>query len=241
MKMNGQNPTYLTGYGGFTSNQVPRFSSARFVLLENNFVYALPNLRGGAEYGEQWHRGGMLENKQNTFDDFIAAAEYLIGEGYTNPQKLAIEGGSNGGLLVGAAAIQRPELFKAVDCGVPLLDMLRFHRFLMARYWVSEYGDPENAEHFPFILKYSPYHNVGDGVAYPSMYITASETDSRVHPMHARKFAAALQNATSSKAPILAYIDQKIGHGWGISTSIWIDKIADSYAFLFWQLDADGK
>lgn len=241
IKLNSSNPAYLTGYGGFTSTEVPTFSSARFILLENDFVFALPNLRGGAEYGEQWHRGGMLENKQNTFDDFIAAAEYLISEGYTSKEKLCIAGGSNGGLLTGAAAVQRPELFKAVYVGVPLLDMLRFHKFLMARYWVSEYGDPENPEHFPFIYKYSPYHNVKEGVAYPAMYITASETDSRVHPMHARKFAAAVQNATSGEAPILTYVDREVGHGWGISTSLWIEKLADRYAFIFWQLDADWK
>jgi prolyl oligopeptidase len=236
IKLDGNNPTYLTGYGGFTSNATPLFSSSRFIWLENGGVYAEPNLRGGAEYGEEWHRGGMLENKQNTFDDFIAAAEYLIKEGYTSPQKLAIEGGSNGGLLVGAVAVQRPDLFKAVDCAVPLLDMIRFHKFLMARYWVSEYGDPESPDQFPYIYAYSPYHHVKQGVAYPAMYITASETDSRVHPLHARKFAAAMQNATSSDAPILVFIDRKTGHGWGMATSTWIDKIADSYAFLFWQL-----
>jgi prolyl oligopeptidase len=241
IEMDGSNPTYLTGYGGFTSNATPYFSSSRFVWLENGGVFAEPNLRGGGEYGEQWHRAGMLENKQNTFDDFIAAAEYLINEGYTSPEKLSIDGGSNGGLTVGAVAVQRPELFKAVDCSVPLLDMLRFHKFLMARYWISEYGNPENPEDFEYIYKYSPYHHVETGVAYPAMLITASETDSRVHPMHARKFAAALQNATSSDAPILLYVDRKTGHGWGMATSTWIDKIADSYAFLFWQLGMDWK
>jgi len=236
IKLDGSNPVYLTGYGGFTSNQTPYFASSRFIWLENGGVFALPNLRGGAEYGEKWHRGGMLENKQNTFDDFIAAAEWLIDNGYTGSEKLAIAGGSNGGLLVGAVAIQRPELFKAVFCSSPLLDMLRYHQFLMARYWVSEYGSSEDPEQFKYIYAYSPYHNVKKGVSYPSMMLTASETDSRVHSMHASKTTAALQNATSSDAPILAYIDRKTGHGWGVPTNIRIDKLADRYAFLFWQL-----
>jgi len=236
LKFDGSNPTYLTGYGGFTSNQVPYFSSSRFIWLENGGVYALPNLRGGAEYGEKWHRAGMLESKQNTFDDFIAAAEWLIEKRYTSPEKLVIEGGSNGGLLVGAAAVQRPELFKAVACGVPLLDMLRYHQFLMARYWVSEYGSSEDPDQFQYIYKYSPYHNVKKGVAYPAMLLTASETDSRVHPMHAAKMAAALQNTTSGDAPILTLIDRKIGHGWGTPTSLRIANIADEFAFLFWQV-----
>jgi len=236
IKFDGSNPVYLTGYGGFSSNETPYFSSSRFIWLENGGVYASPNLRGGAEYGEKWHRGGMLENKQNTFDDFIAAAEWLIDNGYTSPEKLAISGGSNGGLLVGAVAVQRPELFKAVFCSVPLLDMLRYHQFLMARYWVSEYGSSEDPEQFKYIHAYSPYHNVKKGVSYPSIMFTASETDSRVHPLHARKMTAAMQNATSSDAPILAYIDRKTGHGWGVPTNIRIDKLADRYAFLFWQL-----
>lgn len=241
IKLDGTNPTFLTGYGGFTANATPYFSSSRFVWLENGGVFAEPNLRGGAEYGEKWHQGGMLANKQNTFDDFIAAAQYLIDEGYTSPEKLGIEGGSNGGLLMGAVAVQRPDLFKAVVCEVPLLDMIRFHKFLMARYWVSEYGDPENPEQFPYIYTYSPYHHIQQGVAYPAMLITASETDSRVHPLHARKFAAALQNSTSSDAPILVYIDRQTGHGWGVATTIWIDKLADTYAFQFWQLGMDYK
>lgn len=236
LKFDGSNPTYLTGYGGFTSNQVPYFSSSRFVWLENGGVYALPNLRGGAEYGEKWHQGGMLENKQNTFDDFIAAAEWLIAKKYTSPEKLVIEGGSNGGLLVGAAAVQRPELFKAVACSVPLLDMLRYHQFLMARYWVSEYGSSEDPEQFQYIYKYSPYHNVKQGVAYPAILLTASETDSRVHSMHAVKMAAALQNATSGDAPILVLIDRKTGHGWGAPTNLRIANVADEFAFLFWQV-----
>jgi len=236
IELDGQNPTYLTGYGGFNVNATPYFSSSRFIWLENGGVFAEPNIRGGAEYGEQWHKGGTLADKQNTFNDFIAAAEYLIAEGYTSPQKLAIEGGSNGGLLMGAMAVQRPDLFRAIDCAVPLLDMVRFPKFLMARYWVSEYGDPDNAEDFPYIYAYSPYHHVKPGIPYPAMLITASETDSRVHPLHARKFAAAIQNATSGDAPILVYVDRQTGHGWGVGTRIRIDKIADSYAFLFWQL-----
>ncbi len=236
LKMNGKNPTYLTGYGGFTSNQVPYFSSTRFVLMENGFVFALPNLRGGAEYGEKWHRAAMQENKQNTFDDFIAAAEYLIDQGYTSPEHLAIEGGSNGGLLTGACAVQRPDLFRTVYIGAPLLDMVRYHKFLMARYWIPEYGDPDNPEHLPFMLNWSPYHNVKDNVAYPSMLITASETDPRVHPMHARKFGAAIQAANTSDNPILIMVDRDKGHGWDLSTSKTLEDLSYRYAFLFWQL-----
>ncbi len=241
IKMDGNNPVYLTGYGGFTSNQVPYFSSSRFVLMENGFIYAEPNLRGGGEYGEQWHRAAMQEKKQNTFDDFIAAAEYLINEGYTSPEHLAIAGGSNGGLLTGACAVQRPDLFKAVYVGAPLLDMVRYHKFLMARYWIPEYGDPDNPEHIPFLMEWSPYHNVKDGVDYPAMLITASETDPRVHPMHARKYGAALQNATTSDDPILIMVDRDKGHGWDLSTSKTIEKLSDRYAFLFWQLDVKVK
>lgn len=241
IQMDGSHPAYLTGYGGFTSNQVPYFSSSRFVLLENGFVYALPNLRGGAEYGEKWHRAAMQENKQNTFDDFIAAAEYLIDEGYTSPEHLAIAGGSNGGLLTGACAVQRPELFRAVYIGAPLLDMVRYHNFLMARYWIPEYGDPDNPEHLPFLLKWSPYHNIMNKVDYPAMMITASETDPRVHPMHARKYGAAIQNTSTSDNPILIMVDRDKGHGWDLSTSKTIEKLSDKFAFVFWQLGVEVK
>lgn len=241
LNLDGNNPTFLTGYGGFTVNETPYFSSSRFIWLENGGVYCLPNLRGGAEYGEKWHEAGMLKNKQNTFDDFIAAAEWLIDNSYTNPQKLVIAGGSNGGLLVGAVAMQRPDLFKAVACSVPLLDMLRYQNFLMARYWVSEYGSAEDPEQFKYILAYSPYQNIKQGVAYPAIFFTAGESDNRVHPLHARKMTAALQAASSSDAPILIDVERKSGHGQGMPTTMWIDKIADEYAFLFWQVGMKVK
>jgi len=241
MKLDGSSPAFLTGYGGFTVNQTPYFSSSRFVWLENGGIYCLPNLRGGAEYGEKWHTAGMLQNKQNSFDDFIAAAEWLIENNYTNPDKLVISGGSNGGLLVGAVAIQRPDLFKAVACSVPLLDMLRYQNFLMARYWVSEYGSAEDSEQFKYIYAYSPYHNIKSGVAYPAIFFTAGESDNRVHPLHARKMTAALQAASSSDAPILIDVERKSGHGQGMPTTMWIDKLADEYAFLFWQVGMKAK
>lgn len=236
LALDGTNPAYLYGYGGFTSNMKPYFSSSRFIWLENGGVFCLPNLRGGAEYGEKWHKGGILENKQNTFDDYISAAKWLIDNGYTSPEKLAISGGSNGGLLVGAVAVQRPDLFKAVLCGAPLLDMLRYHNFLMARYWVSEYGSSDDPEQFKYIYAYSPYHNVKQDVAYPAMLFRAGESDSRVHPLHARKMTAALQTATSSDAPILIYVERKTGHGQGMPTNMRLQEAADDYAFLFWQL-----
>ncbi|MCD6162018.1 MAG: S9 family peptidase [candidate division Zixibacteria bacterium] len=236
LALDGTNPAYLYGYGGFTANMTPYFSSSRFIWMENGGVFCLPNLRGGAEYGEQWHKDGMLENKQNTFDDFIAAAKWLIDNSYTSPEKLAISGGSNGGLLVGAVAVQRPDLFKAVLCNSPLLDMLRYHKFLMARYWVSEYGSSDDADQFKYIYAYSPYHNIKQDAAYPAMLFRAGESDSRVHPLHARKMTAALQTATSSDAPILIYVERKTGHGQGMPTNMRLQEVADDYAFLFWQL-----
>ena len=183
----------------------------------------------------------MLENKQNTFDDFIAAAQWLIKKGYTNPDKIAISGGSNGGLLVGAAAVQRPDLFKAVISKMPLLDMLRFHKFLMARYWISEYGDPDDPEQFEYMKTWSPYHNIKQNTDYPAMLLRGGETDMRTHPLHARKMAAALQAATSSDAPILLDIERKTGHGWGMPTNLLLEKKADDYAFIFWQLGMEVK
>lgn len=236
INLDGNNPALLTGYGGFTHNMTPYFSSSNYIWLENGGIFCLPNLRGGGEYGEKWHRAGMLENKQNVFDDFIAAAEWLISKGYTNPEKLAIRGGSNGGLLVGAALVQRPELFKAVICSVPLLDMIRYHKFLIARYWITEYGSSEDSQQFKYLYAYSPYHNVIDGTAYPAVFLKAGESDMRVHPVHACKMAASLQNATSSSAPILLDVERKTGHGQGQPISMQIEKYADNYAFLFWQL-----
>ncbi|MEO0513427.1 MAG: prolyl oligopeptidase family serine peptidase [Planctomycetota bacterium] len=198
VSLDGNNPVMLDGYGGFKVSKTPRFDATLFPWFEAGGVYALANLRGGGEYGAQWHRAGTLENKQNVFDDFIAAAEYLIDAGYTNPQRLGIHGRSNGGLLTGACAVQRPDLFAAAYVGVPLLDMLRYQSFLMARFWVPEYGTAENPDHLDHLLAYSPYHNVNPGTDYPAMLITAGENDTRVHPMHARKFAARVQAATTA-------------------------------------------
>jgi len=239
IELDGNNPTLLTGYGGFGISQTPYFSATMFAWYEAGGVMAMPNLRGGGEYGDDWHKAGMLGEKQNSFDDFIAAAHYLIDQGYTNPQRLAIRGGSNGGLLVGAALTQHPELFAAVVCEVPLLDMVRYPGFLMARYWVPEYGDPTDPEQFAWLNAYSPYHNVRPGTAYPATLLTAGENDTRVHPMHARKMAALLQAVTTSdqaQDPILLWVDQDGGHGGGKPLSLRIRDIADSRIFLMWQL-----
>ena len=239
IELDGRNPTILNGYGGFGISRTPYFSATMFPWYEAGGVYALPNLRGGGEYGDAWHKGGMLGNKQNVYDDFISAAEWLIDNGYTNSDKLAISGGSNGGLLVGACMVQRPELFKAVLCGVPLLDMLRYQHFLMARYWVPEYGDPEVKEHFDWLRAYSPYHNVEPGTDYPATLITAGENDTRVHPLHARKMAALLQASTSANSgdkPILLWVDRDSGHGGGKPLSLRVRDVADARIFLMWQL-----
>ena len=237
LKLDGDNPTLLYGYGGFTVNMTPYFSSTLFAWLNNGGIYAMPNLRGGSEYGEDWHRAGMLEKKQNAFDDFIAAAEWLIANKYTNPRRLAISGGSNGGLLVGAVMVQRPDLFKAVICGAPLLDMIRYQLFNIARFWIPEYGSSEDSTQLPYLLAYSPYHNVKKGTAYPAVLFQGGETDWRTHPMHPRKMTAAMQNATSSDAPILLDMERKTGHGWGMPLGMQLEKKADEYAFLFWQLE----
>ena len=243
LKLDGNNPALLTGYGGFTVSITPNFTGSRFWWLENGGVYATPNLRGGGEYGEEWHKTGMLDQKQNVFDDFIAAAEYLIKNGYTNSKKLAISGGSNGGLLVGACLVQKPELFGAVICSVPLLDMLRYHKFLIARYWIPEYGSADDPGQFDFIYDYSPYQHVKEGVAYPAALIQTGESDSRVHPMHAIKMAAVLQKASAGEAPILLQVETKAGHGQGKPTSKRIGDAVDTYCFLAWQLGmlATGK
>ncbi|HUP66463.1 MAG TPA: prolyl oligopeptidase family serine peptidase [Thermoanaerobaculia bacterium] len=237
--LNGNNPTLLYGYGGFNSAMSPSFSATLFQWYEAGGVYAVANLRGGSEYGEAWHQAGMLERKQNTFDDFIAAAEWLIANRYTRPERLAIYGGSNGGLLTGAALVQRPDLFAAVISAVPLLDMLRYQDFLMARYWVPEYGSAENPEHFGFLRAYSPYHNIVPRTEYPAVLLTAGENDSRVHPLHARKMAAALQAATTSvpaKDPILLWVDRSSGHGQGKPLHLRVRDAADQRIFLMWQL-----
>jgi prolyl oligopeptidase len=236
---NGENPTYLTGYGGFNVSETPAFSATMFQWFDAGGVMALPNLRGGGEYGDAWHEAGMLVKKQNTFDDFIAAAEWLIAEKYTSPAKLAIAGGSNGGLLTGAAITQRPELFRAALVAVPLLDMLRYQNFLMARYWVPEYGSAEDAQQFAFLSAYSPYQKVKPGVPYPAVLLTAGENDMRVHALHARKMAAALQAATAddpSAKPVLLWVDREAGHGQGKPLNLKIRDAADQRIFFMWQL-----
>jgi len=233
---NADNPTLLYGYGGFNISLTPIFSATRFLHLEKGGVLAIPNLRGGGEYGEDWHRAGMLDKKQNTFDDFLAAAQWLIDHKYTRRDRLAIQGGSNGGLLVGAALTQRPDLFRAVVCQVPLLDMLRFHKFLIARLWIPEYGNPDDAEQFQWIQAYSPYQKVKAGTAYPAVLLTTAAADSRVDPLHARKMAARLQAANSSAQPILLRQETRAGHGAGRPRSLTLDEQTDVWSFLTWQL-----
>lgn len=234
----GNAPTLLYGYGGFDVSLTPVFSVSQIAWLEAGGVIAVPNLRGGGEYGAAWHQGGMLERKQNVFDDFIAAAEWLIANDYTRPARLASMGGSNGGLLVAATMLQRPDLFGAVVCRVPVTDMLRYHKFTIGRYWVGEYGNAEeNADHFAFLSAYSPLHNVTAGADYPPVLITSADTDDRVVPAHAKKFAATLQASGSTDRPRLLRVETKAGHGLGKPTSKLIDELADIYAFLFDQLD----
>ncbi len=236
LKLDGNNPTLLYGYGGFSINMTPYFSATLLLWLDHGGVYALTNLRGGNEYGENWHQAGMLAKKQNVFDDFIAAAEWLIANKYTSKEKLAIEGASNGGLLVGAVMVQRPDLFKAVICDVPLLDMIRYQLFLIARFWVPEYGSSEDSSQLKYLLAYSPYHNIKKGVSYPATLIKAGESDGRVDPAHARKFAAALQSANGGTNPALLLIERKAGHGQGKPIGMQMDDVADTWSFLFWQL-----
>jgi prolyl oligopeptidase len=232
----GRRPTLLFGYGGFNISMTPVYNPSRFAWLERGGVLAVANLRGGGEYGEAWHRAGMLEHKQNVFDDFIAAAEWLIANGYTRPSKLAIQGGSNGGLLVGAVMVQRPELFGAVVCQVPVADMLRYHLFTVGRFWIPEYGSSEDPQQFPFLYRYSPYHNVKEGVSYPATLVTTADTDDRVAPGLAKKFAARLQAAAGGRQPMLIRIETKAGHGAGKPVSKQVDEQADLYRFLLWQL-----
>jgi prolyl oligopeptidase len=234
LELSGDNPVWLYGYGGFNVDLLPYFAPSRLLWLERGGVLAVANLRGGGEYGEPWHRAGMLEKKQNVFDDFIAAGEWLIASGYTRPERLAINGGSNGGLLVAACMLQRPELFGAVVCQVPVIDMLRYHRFTIGRYWAGEYGNAEeSAEHFAFMIRYSPLHNVRPGVRYPPTLILAADTDDRVVPAHAKKFAATLQRAYPDGSPILLRIETRAGHGLGKPTAKVIEELADIYTFLF--------
>ncbi|MBI1750329.1 MAG: S9 family peptidase [Acidobacteria bacterium] len=236
LKLDGSSPALLTAYGGFAVSLTPSFSARAVLWVERGGVYAVANLRGGAEFGEEWHKAGMKEKKQNVFDDFYAAAEWLIQNKYTSSEKLAISGGSNGGLLVGAALTQRPELFRAVVCSYPLLDMVRYHKFLVARFWVPEYGSSEDAEQFKYIRAYSPYHNVKPGTKYPAVLFVTGDADTRVDPLHARKMAALVQAATGSDRPVLLHYDTKAGHSGGRPVSKTIADTTDELGFLFWQL-----
>ena len=230
--LNGSNPTYLYGYGGFDVSLEPAFSPSNIVWMEMGGVYAQPNLRGGGEYGKEWHDAGRLKNKQNVFDDFIAAAEWLIANKYTSTPKLAIGGGSNGGLLVGAVMTQRPELFGAALPAVGVMDMLRYHKFTIGWAWKSDYGDPDVKEDFEVALKYSPLHNLKPGVSYPATLVTTGDHDDRVVPAHSHKFIAALQAAQKGSAPVLTRIETKAGHGAGKPTAKIIEERADQWAFL---------
>ncbi len=232
VKLDGTAPTLLFGYGGFNISLTPGFSITRFAWMEMGGIYAVANLRGGGEYGKAWHQAGTRLNKQNVFDDFIAAAEYLIEEDYTNPSRLAIFGGSNGGLLVGAVTNQRPDLFAAAIPAVGVMDMLRFQEFTAGRFWVDDYGSSEDPEEFEALYAYSPYHNVEPGTEYPAVLVTTADTDDRVVPGHSFKYAAALQKAQGGAAPVLIRIETRAGHGAGTPTEMIIDDYADRWAFL---------
>ncbi len=232
LKLDGTNPTLLYGYGGFNISVTPSFSVGRVTWMEMGGIYAVANLRGGGEYGERWHKAGTKLNKQNVFDDFIAAAEWLIENKYTSAKKLAIQGRSNGGLLIGACMTQRPDLFGACLPGVGVMDMLRFHKFTAGRFWTDDYGCADVPEEFPALLKYSPYHNLKGGVQYPATLITTADTDDRVVPGHSFKFAAQLQASQSGTAPTLIRIETSAGHGAGKPTAKIIEEASDEMAFL---------
>ena len=236
LERNGRNPAYLTGYGGFIASQLPSFSARAVSWAEAGGVYAVANLRGGGEYGEAWHRAGMLDQKQNTFDDFAAAAEYLIRERYTSSQHLGVAGTSNGGLLVAALATQRPDLVEAVICGYPLIDMLRYHKFMVGSYWVPEYGDPDKPDEFRWIYPYSPYQHVKKGTKYPAMLFITGDGDTRVAPLHARKMTALMQAANGSDEPILLRYHVAAGHSGGEPLQVQVKNLAEEMGFLWWQL-----
>lgn len=239
--LDGSNPTLLYGYGGFNINILPNFSITYLPLLENGGIYAVANLRGGGEYGEEWHKAGMLHDKQNVFDDFIAAAEYLIDNKYTSNEKLAISGRSNGGLLVGAAMTQRPELFQVAFPGVGVMDMLRYHKFTIGHAWAVEYGSSDDPEHFENLYGYSPLHNLKDGTAYPATMVITADHDDRVVPAHSFKFAARLQEAHKGDNPVLIRIETNAGHGAGKPTGKIIEEYADLLSFLFYNTKSPVK
>jgi prolyl oligopeptidase len=238
-KHDGNNPTILYGYGGFNVNQTPGFSARALASVQGGAVWVTAILRGGGEFGEDWHKAGMLERKQNTFDDFFACAEMLFREKITTPEHLGIIGGSNGGLLVSAAVTQHPEMFRAGLSLVPLTDMIRYHHFRIAKLWIPEYGDPDKAEQFKFLYAYSPYHHVENGKKYPAMLFTTAESDTRVDPMHARKMAARLQEAQGDPTrPILIRVETKAGHGAGKPVTKVADELADELSFLLREIGA---
>jgi prolyl oligopeptidase len=236
ISLDGNNPTLLYGYGGFNASFYPHFRSRIIPFLERGGVWVLANIRGGGEFGQEWHNGGRRENKQNSFDDFYAAAEKLIELGYTSPARLACKGGSNGGLLIGAAITQRPDLFQAALAQVPLMDMLRFNQFGMGAQWVHEFGDPQDAGQFKWLQAYSPYHNVHNGVDYPATLMVTAEADNRVDTAHAFKMTARLQEATAGNRPILIRVEEKAGHGAGKPLSMRIENQSEDWVFLMWQL-----
>jgi prolyl oligopeptidase len=232
LKLDGTNPTLLYGYGGFNVSQTPAFSPSRIVFMQMGGVVAVANLRGGGEYGREWHEAGTKLRKQNVFDDFIAAGEWLVEKRYTSPAKLAVQGGSNGGLLVGAVVNQRPDLFGAALPAVGVMDMLRFHHFTSGKAWVDDYGSSDDPEQFKALLAYSPYHNVKKGTRYPAVLVTTGDTDDRVVPGHSFKYAAAMQAAQAGPAPILIRIETRAGHGSGKPLSKRIEETADQWSFL---------
>ena len=230
LKRDGTTRAILEGYGGFLVSETPVFMASLFPWLERGGIYAVPNLRGGGEYGEEWHEAGMLLKKQNVFDDFAAAAAYLAREKWTSPDRLVLRGGSNGGLLLGAMVAQHPELFRVALCAVPLLDMVRYHLFGSGKTWISEYGSADDAAQFKALLAYSPYHHVKSGTKYPSVLLLSADSDDRVDPMHARKFGAALQ-AASTGGPVLLRIEKHAGHGGADLVKSAVESRADEYAF----------
>jgi len=234
--LDGNRPVYMTGYGGFNYSMPPMFSQGAVVWMEHGGVYVLINLRGGGEFGEPWHIAGMLDKKQNVFDDLYAGAEWLIANKYTKPSRIAVEGGSNGGLLVGAALTQRPDLFGAIICTYPLLDMIRYDKFLVAKYWVPEYGSADDSAQFEYLLKYSPYQNVQKGTKYPAVLFETGDADTRVDPLHARKMTAMVQANTGSDNPVLLLYDTRAGHSGGRSYDRIIDNLVNEFSFLFWRL-----